>query len=64
MENLQALQTHTEDIHLQTNQRISELESADITEVLLNLRAEENLLQFTYASILRVIDQSLLEFLR
>ena len=64
LENLQALQTHTEDIHLQTNQRISELESADITEVLLNLRAEENLLQFTYASILRVIDQSLLEFLR
>jgi len=64
LENLQAIEVHTEEQLLQVKQRIAEIETADIAEVVLGMQSEQNLLQLTYASAIRVIDQSLLDFLR
>lgn len=64
LENLDGLERRQQDIQLETRRLTSTLESADITEVVLNLQAEQNLLQLTMGSIARVFDQSLLNFLR
>lgn len=64
LENLEAIGAHTQELQLQAQERISDLESADITEVILNLQAQQNLLQFTYSAVLRVLDQSLIDFIR
>lgn len=64
LENLEAVGAHNETLLLQAKQRIGEIETADITEVILNLQAEQNLLQFTYSAVLRTLDQSLIDFLR
>ncbi|MFP6762583.1 MAG: flagellar hook-associated protein FlgL [Planctomycetaceae bacterium] len=64
LENLQAIEAHTEEQLLQTRQRIAEIETADIAEIVLGMQSEQNLLQLTYASAVRVLDQSILDFLR
>jgi len=64
LENLEAIGNHTEELQLQAKQRISEIESADFAEVILSLQAEQNLLQYTYSTVLRALDQNLIDFLR
>jgi len=64
LENLQAIEVHIEEQLLQVKQQIAEIETADIAEVVLGMQSEQNLLQLTYASAIRVIDQSILDFLR
>lgn len=63
LENLDALERRSQDLQLETHNVISQLESADISEVVINLQNEQNLLQFTFAATSVVMDQSLLNFL-
>ena len=65
LENLDALQIRTEDLQLEVRSVISDLESADISEVVLRLQQQENLLQFTYATTASILgNTNLLNFLR
>jgi flagellin-like hook-associated protein FlgL len=64
LENLDAVQTRAEDYQLETQRAISDAESADLIEVVSKLQAEQNQLQFVYASSARLLSISLLDFLR
>ncbi len=64
LESLDALESRAQDLQLDVRKLISDLESADISETVINLQTEQNLLQFTYSSSVRLIDMSLLDFLR
>jgi flagellin-like hook-associated protein FlgL len=61
---LDALESRAQDLQLEAKRLISDLESADISETIINLQTEQNLLQFTYASSVRLFDMSLLDFLQ
>lgn len=63
LQNLDALKQHASDVQLQTKTLISNLQSADITSVVVNLQAQQNLLALTLDSTSRVIGLSLLDFL-
>ena len=64
LENLDVLEGRTQDIQLSTKTAIGELEDADMTEAILRMQSEQNLLQFTYAAASGMFDVSLLDFLR
>lgn len=64
LQNLEGLQARIEDVQLETRRLTAELESADLSEVVLNLQAQENLFRLTLASTARLFDQSLLDFIR
>jgi flagellin-like hook-associated protein FlgL len=63
LDNLNAIQHRAEDLQLETKKLIGEIESADLTEVAINLQSEQNLLQFTLATTVRMFDQNILNFL-
>ncbi|MCA9199816.1 MAG: flagellar hook-associated protein FlgL [Planctomycetales bacterium] len=62
-ENLDAVQFRHEDVMLQTKEAISNLASADIAEVVLQMQNEQNSLNYAYASTARLFDTSLLDFI-
>lgn len=64
LEDLDVVEQRLQDRQLATRETISNLESADISEVAIRLQAEQNLLQFTFATTAGLFDQSLLDFLR
>jgi len=64
LEDLDVVERRLQDQQLATREAISDLESADISEVAIRLQAEQNLLQFTFATTAGLFDQSLLDFLR
>ncbi len=64
LENLDALENRVSEMQLATRQIISELESTDISQAAIELQNEQNLLQFSMASTVAVMDISLLDFLR
>ena len=64
LENLDAVQSQIEDLQFETRRVIGNLETADIAAVAINLQNEQNLLQFTLATSVRMFDQSILDFLR
>lgn len=64
LETLEALEGRLGDVQLETRKRITELEGADLAEVVVHLQAQENLLQLTLASASRLLDNNLLDFLR
>ena len=63
LENLDALEARTRDLQLETRRVISDIESADIAEVVVELQNTETMLQFTFAATVALMDQSLLDFL-
>ena len=63
LENIDALESRAQDLQLSTRTAIGDIESADLTEVVLQLTNEQNLLQFTFASTAGLLDASLLNFL-
>lgn len=63
LQNLDGLETRVRDIKLETRKFISDLEGADITEVVTNLQSQQNQLRLTLAAAARLFDQSLLDFL-
>jgi len=64
LQQLESLEDKIRDLQLQTQQIISEQESADMAQVALRLTNEQTLLQFVYASTRIALDTSLLDFLR
>jgi flagellin-like hook-associated protein FlgL len=64
LENLEFLERRLQDVKLETEKSASDLESADISELVFNIQSQENLLRLTYATAARVFDQSLLDFLQ
>ena len=63
LESLDGIEFRHDELRLETQALISDLESADMAEVVLSMQNAENLLQMTYVSSLRLLDQSLLNFL-
>jgi flagellar hook-associated protein 3 FlgL len=64
LQNLEGLQARIEDVQLETRRLNADLEGADLSEVVLNLQAQENLFRLTLSTAARIFDQSLLDFLR
>ena len=64
LENLDRLETRTDESQLETRLAIGDAENSDPTEVILQLQQEQNLLQFIYASAAGAFDVSLLDFVR
>ncbi|MGB6042751.1 MAG: hypothetical protein WBF93_06295, partial [Pirellulales bacterium] len=64
LENLDALESRAQDLQLATKVIISELASTDISEAAIRLQAETNLLEFTFASSVGLLNTSLLDFIR
>ncbi len=62
--NLQALQNRIQDVQLGTKQNISNLQDADMSQVALELQAQQNLLQYTLLTASKLLNQSLLDFLK
>jgi len=63
LENLDNLESHLQDLQLTTKKLIGNLEDADISQVVLNLQQQQNLLQLTLGATARVMSVSLLDFL-
>ena len=63
LQNLDALERRVQDVQLETTKLTSELESADLSAVVISLQSQQNLLQLTLASTARLMNQSLLDFL-
>jgi flagellar hook-associated protein 3 FlgL len=64
LQNLGAFQTQVQDAQLQTKQLTGDIQSADMTSVVTNLQAEQNLFQATLATTSKVLSQSLLDFIK
>ncbi len=64
LQNLQALQTQVQNVQLQTRQAISNVGDADFSQVLVNLQAQQNLLQVALATTAKMFDQNLLNYLK
>ena len=62
LENLDHLQARHEDVQIEVKRVLGELESADLAQIIIDMQAEQNLLQFTYAATARMFDQNLLNF--
>lgn len=64
LENLDTLQSRAETYQLELKRNIAEVESVDIPQAAIELQAEQNALQFTYLVAMRLMDLSVLDFLR
>jgi flagellar hook-associated protein 3 FlgL len=64
LQNLQGLQTHLGDVQLQTRQLTSNVEGADLSQVVVNLQSQQNLLRLTLAATAKLFQQNLLDFLK
>ncbi|HLJ96551.1 MAG TPA: flagellar hook-associated protein FlgL [Gemmataceae bacterium] len=64
LQNLQGLQSHLDSMQLQTRQLTSNTEDADISQVVVNLQSQQNLLQLTLAATSKIFQQNLADFLK
>lgn len=64
LQNLQGLQSHLQDVQLQTREATSNVEGADLTQVVVNLQAQQNLLRLTLSATAKIFDQNLANYLR
>ena len=64
LESLDMIQERHEDIQLEMQRIVSDLESTDLAEAIVQLQSEQTMLQLTYATSLSLFDLSLLNFLR
>ena len=64
LQNLQGINQQIQDVQLQTTQRIRNLQDADISQVVIGMQEQQNLLQATLYSAAQVMNVSLLNFLR
>lgn len=63
LENIDALETRYEDLRLETKRQKGELESADVSDLVIQLQTEQNLLQFAYSTTAGLFDLNILNFL-
>jgi flagellar hook-associated protein 3 len=64
LQNLDALSNRLQSVQLDTKKSISDQQSADITQVVIGLNEQQNLLRMTLASVAQIFSQSLLDFLK
>ncbi len=64
LQNLDALESRTQDVQLQVQKLATDKEGADVSEVVIHLQEQQNQLQLTLASAARMFDINLLDFLR
>jgi flagellar hook-associated protein 3 FlgL len=64
LEHLEALGNRLEDVVVLSRERLGEIESADIAEVVINLSTQETLLQTTLAASSRLLELNLMDYLR
>lgn len=64
LENLDALEERIKNVQLDVQKQNADLESADISQAVLELQNQEMYLKLTYAAAARLFDQTLLDFLR
>ena len=64
LQQMERLETRTEDLALDTQIKYGETTSADIAEAAINLQEMLTLQQFTMASVTRLLSQNLLQFLQ
>jgi flagellar hook-associated protein 3 FlgL len=62
LEHLDGMEIRNEDVQLQLERVISEISGADLTEAVVRLQSEQNLLQFTYATTAQMFELSLLDY--
>lgn len=63
LQGLDSLENHVQDLKITTQKVISELGDVDLSELVVNLQSQQQLLQLSLASISRVLGQSLLDYL-
>jgi flagellin-like hook-associated protein FlgL len=64
LQNMQAIDQHIQDVQLQTKQQIGSLQNADLTQVVVGMQQQQNLLQSTLYSTSRILSLSLLDFIK
>lgn len=64
LQRLDQLETRAEDLKLAAETLLSDTQSPDFAEAILQLQEEQNLLQFSLATVTRIFDLSVLDFLR
>jgi flagellin-like hook-associated protein FlgL len=64
LQSLEAVEVRHEDVQLDTQRVISEIAATDTATAILTMQNTQNLLNLTYASSVRLMEQSLLDFLR
>lgn len=64
LQNLQGVSKQIQDVQLQTTQQIGNLQDADLSQVVIGMQEQQNLLQATLYSAAQVMNVSLLNFIR
>jgi flagellar hook-associated protein 3 FlgL len=63
LENLQSLDSYLMDVQLAARKTVSELEDADLSQVVIQLQAQETLLRLTLATAAQIMGPSLLDYI-
>lgn len=61
---LDSLDSHLQDLQLTVKQTVSDLQDADMTDIVVKMQAYNQMLQLSLASYARIIDTNLLDFLK
>ncbi len=64
LQNLDSLESRLRDVQLTTKQLISNLEDADVSQLVVQLQANQNMLTLTLATAAKLQDQSFLDFMK
>lgn len=64
LQNLQGVSQQIQSVQLQTQQQIGNVQNADISQVVVNLQEQQNLLEATMYSTSQILNLSLLSFLK
>lgn len=64
LESIVALRDRNRSYNLEVSQIIDDVENADLTDVVLQLQQEQNLLEYTYATSSAILSQNILDYLR
>lgn len=64
LESIVALRDRNRSYNLEVSQIIDDVENADLTDVVLQLQQEQNLLEYTYATSSTILNQNILDYLR
>ncbi len=64
LQNLAGLQSHVQDVQLQTKQLSGDIQNADMATVVTNLQAQQNQLQATLMTTAQMFNMSLLNFIK
>lgn len=61
---LESLDNHLQDLQLTVKQTVSDLQDADLTDIVIKLQSFSQMLQLSLQSYARIVDQNLLDFLK